>query len=128
MSLASMISAPSGEPDDDQYLGRSSRNAVPPSRNASTGRFRPLPPVERFHGVGPATAARIASTKFGPIAGVMTKRPSALQWSEANLARNLLYETPADAVSWVSARIFALICSAISVADAMSCRFSVISR
>ena len=30
------------------------------------------------------------------------------------MARNLLYETPADAVSCVSARIFALIRSAIS--------------
>ena len=30
------------------------------------------------------------------------------------MARNLLYETPADAVSWVSARIFALIRSATS--------------
>lgn len=48
-----------------------------------------------------------------PVAGVMTKRSSGLRWSEASLARNLLQEIPADAVSWVSARISAVLCSAI---------------
>ena len=31
-----------------------------------------------------------ASTKAGPILGVMTNSPSGLRWSEASLARNLL--------------------------------------
>ena len=41
--------------------------------------------------------------------------------------RNLLYETPADAVSPVSRRILALICSAI-LAEAISFRLLVTSR
>ena len=57
--------------------------------------------------------------KPAPILGVMTNKPSGLRWLEAILARNLLYETPADAVSPVSARIRARISSAISVAEAM---------
>ena len=66
--------------------------------------------------------------KGGPIAGVMTNRPLGLRWSEASFARNLLYDTPADAVSWVSAQIRSLICSAIFVAEVTPWRFFVTSR
>src|SRR6266487_2931585 len=38
------------------------------------------------------------STNAAAIAGVTTNWPLGLQWSEASLARNLLYEMPADAV------------------------------
>ena len=48
------------------------------------------------------------STKEGPIFGLMTTRPSGLRCSEASLARNLLYDTPAETVRLVSARIFPL--------------------
>ncbi len=47
---------------------------------------------------------------------------------EASLARNPLLETPAEAVRPVSARIFARIALAISVASAMPWMFSVTSR
>ena len=69
-----------------------------------------------------------ASTKPGPMRGVITNSPSGLFWSDASLARNLLYDTPAEAVSPVSALIFARIRSAIAVAEAIPARFSVTSR
>ena len=48
--------------------------------------------------------------------GVITARPSGFLRSEAILARNLLKETPADAVSPVVLRISALIAFAIATA------------
>ena len=42
------------------------------------------------------------STNAGPMRGVMTNSPSGLRWSDASLASNLLYDTPAEAVSPVS--------------------------
>jgi hypothetical protein len=49
-----------------------------------------------------------SSTKFDPMLGVMTNSPSGLRWSDASLAKNLLSDTPADAVSSVSFRIAVL--------------------
>lgn len=58
----------------------------------------------------------------------MTNWPFGLFWSDAILARNLLYEMPAEAVRPVTSRIFALIISAIVVADEMLSLFCVTSR
>ena len=49
--------------------------------------------------------------------GRITVSPSGLCRSEATLARNLLNDTPAEAVSPVAALISSLIARAISVAD-----------
>ena len=48
--------------------------------------------------------------------GRITVRPSGLSMAEATLARNLLNDTPAEAVSPVCARISRLIARAIPVA------------
>ena len=52
----------------------------------------------------------------GPRAGLMKKMPLDLFYPEAILARNFLYETPAEAESRVSARIRARMALAILVA------------
>ena len=49
--------------------------------------------------------------------GRITNRPSGLSMAEATLARNLLNDTPAEAVSPVVARISPLMARAIRVAD-----------
>src|SRR3989339_438038 len=58
----------------------------------------------------------------------MTKRPSGFFTSEAVFARNLLYETPADAVNLVSVTIRFLISLAIKVAEGLCFLFSVTFR
>ena len=78
-------------------------------------------------------SAFIRSAVFGPMpknrsigscamnasacSGRITASPSGLCRAEATLARNLLNDTPADAVSPVAALISSLIARAISVAD-----------
>jgi hypothetical protein len=57
------------------------------------------------------------ATKSGPISGVITNWPFGLRWLDASLARNLLYEIPADAVRPVSSRMRVRI--AFAVADAV---------
>src|SRR5260370_1702399 len=69
-----------------------------------------------------------ASTNAAPIAGVTTNWPLGLRWSEASLARNLLYEIPADAVRPVSSKMRARISAAVADAVGMPRRFSVTSR
>ena len=59
------------------------------------------------------------STKSAPIFGVMTYKPSRLR----ELGQEFVVDTPAEAVSPVSVLIFARIASAISVADAIPCKF-----
>ena len=58
----------------------------------------------------------------------MTNSPSGLRWSEASSARNLLYDTPAEAVRPVSARIAARISAAMAVAEPRSSKGAVTSR
>jgi hypothetical protein len=69
-----------------------------------------------------------ASTKAGPISGVMTNCPFGLRWPEASFARNLLWDTPAEAVRPVRSRIRARISLATRTAVGTPFRFSVTSR
>ena len=69
-----------------------------------------------------------AATKSGPIAGVITNNASGFRWSEATLAKNLLYETPAEATRPVRSRISARIAFATAVAVGCPKKFSVTSR
>jgi hypothetical protein len=69
------------------------------------------------------TSNRLGLDECPPHGGRDDENPSGLlRRSKASLAKNLLQETPADAVSSVSALILARISSAICVAEAMLCR------
>src|SRR5262245_66304816 len=69
-----------------------------------------------------------ASTNAAAIAGVTTNWPLGLQWSEARLARNLLYEMPADAVRQVSSKMRARLSASIADAVEVPRRLSLTSR
>src|SRR5262249_42755274 len=68
------------------------------------------------------------STNAAAIAGGTMNWLLGLQWSEASLARNLLYEMPADAVRPVSSKMRGRISAAVPDAVEVPRRFSVTSR
>ena len=69
-----------------------------------------------------------ASTKDGPLLGVMTAWPFGLLRSLAIFARNLQYEMPAEALRPVTSLMRARMMVAISLAISMPCLFSDTSR
>ena len=69
-----------------------------------------------------------AATNASPSPGWIANWPSGLFCSEASLARNLLYDTPAEAVSPVTSRMRARIARAVAQAVGSPARLAVTSR